>query len=179
MDNNTERALGTLPVEAMDRDFSWLNKQNIKAHDSNNVSLTKIERIGFQIADLHLICPFESISEISDIPDVYRVPHLSPWVHGVASLRGEVAPIIDLAHYLKLSQHAEASMLMVIGHNDERAGLLVNGSPDIYYFSKDHLLKTNPPVVKELLPHLNNAYQQEGVIWLELDMTALINKMIQ
>lgn len=182
MDNETEAALETLPVEAIERDFSWLNKQNFDADDvnnNNNTTITKIERIGFQIADLHLICSFDSISEISDIPDIYRVPHLPPWVHGVASLRGEVAPIIDLAHYLKLSQHTEASMLMVVGHDDERAGLLVNGSPDIYYFSEHHLLKTNPPVSKELLPHLNKAYQQDGVLWLELDMTALIDKMLQ
>ncbi len=177
--NTADAVFESLPVVAVARDFSWLNKQEYLDSDETDKNASKIEYIGFQIADLHLICSFDSISEILDIPDIYRVPHLPPWVRGAASLRGEVAPIIDLALYLNLSQRTEASMLMVMGHNDERAGLLVNGRPDIYYFLEQHQLTTEPPVSQELLPYLKTAYQRDDVIWLELDMTALIDNMIE
>ena len=172
------------PVEAVDRDFSLISEFNITRTDalgqqqSDDMSETReVEFLGFRVADLHLLCPFERVAEVSSVPPVYRVPNLPAWITGAASLRGEIVPVIDLNRYLGMTARPEMPMLVVVGRGDDRAGILVDDRPDIYSFSSRHQLPGDPPMHDELNAHLEAAYQKDGVIWLEIDLPALIDRM--
>lgn len=172
------------PLEAVERDFSLLaGLASSEAGDSAQRSAAEIkeaedvEFLGFRVADLNLLCSFDRVAEVTSVPNVFRVPNLPPWITGAASLRGEITPIIDLTCYLGLTATPELPMLVVVGRGDERAGLLVDDRPDIYRFSTEHLLSNEPPMHEELKNHLLGAYQKDGLIWLEIDLSQLIDKM--
>jgi chemotaxis signal transduction protein len=168
------------PVEAIIRDFSWLEQKNDHLLGQTTNEISDIEKIGFKIADLNFICSFESISEISDVPHLYQLPNLPTWVLGVVNLRGDIVPVVDLDRYLNVSHHSStASMLIIIGYGSERVGLLVSGCPNIYCFSLQQKLKINPPISEKLLPYLTSSYLLNEITWLEIDLIQLIDEILK
>jgi len=165
------------PSAALARDFSWTGGPAFGAEAGEGAAAEReiIERLGFRIADLHLVCPFERVSEVAPIPALFRIPNLPPWILGAANLRGNVVPVANLARFLGLQNRVERGMLVVFGGGEDRFGVLADDRPDIHFFAPQHRLHVLPPAPEGLRPHLVTAYEKERVIWLEVDMGALID----
>ncbi|GAB4194095.1 MAG: chemotaxis protein CheW [Wenzhouxiangellaceae bacterium] len=54
----------------------------------------------FRIADLRLTCGIDQVNEILGVPGATPLPGAKPWLLGMANLRGNLAPLIDLGWYL-------------------------------------------------------------------------------
>ena len=50
---------------------------------------------------------FEDGSELTELPDLYRLPNAPGWVRGMANLHGVLIPVFDLAGYLGLDRHRQ------------------------------------------------------------------------
>ncbi len=165
------------PLGALSRDFSWIDAEEPAAQDSEAARERHIERFGFRVADLHILCPMELVSEVTPVPTIHRIPNPPRWMLGAANLRGNVVPITNPARFLGLMNRAEKSMLVVFGTGEERAGLVVDDMPDIQRFSDHERLHSLPPVPDSLRPQLLGAYEQQGIIWLEVDIAALLDRL--
>ena len=57
--------------------------------------------VGFRIGDKRLAAGFDEVVEILPMPQVTAVPGSQPWMLGVANVRGNLLPIVDLKQFLE------------------------------------------------------------------------------
>lgn len=84
--------------------------------------------LGFRLRDDWFLAPRPDVSEVLSPPEYTRVPGAKPWLLGIANVRGDLLPIIDLGLLLGLPEIQVSSTLRVIVLNDEEvpAGFLVD-----------------------------------------------------
>jgi len=57
--------------------------------------------VGFRIGHNRLAAGFDEVVEILSMPQVTPVPGAQPWMLGVANIRGNLLPIVDLKQFLE------------------------------------------------------------------------------
>jgi twitching motility protein PilI len=57
--------------------------------------------VGFRVGGRRLAAGFEEVVEILPMPQVTPVPGAQPWMLGVANVRGNLLPIVDLKQFLE------------------------------------------------------------------------------
>jgi len=57
--------------------------------------------VGYRIGARHLASGFDEVLEILPMPQVTPVPGAQPWMLGVANVRGNLLPIVDLKQFLE------------------------------------------------------------------------------
>jgi len=57
--------------------------------------------VGFRIGHKRLASGFDEVVEIMPMPQVTPVPGAQPWMLGVANIRGNLLPIVDLKQFLE------------------------------------------------------------------------------
>lgn len=57
--------------------------------------------VGYRIGDRRLASSFEEVVEILPLPQVTPVPGAQSWMLGVANVRGNLLPIVDLKQFLE------------------------------------------------------------------------------
>jgi purine-binding chemotaxis protein CheW len=67
------------------------------------------EHLAFLIGDDEYAVPILKVREIAAVSALTRVPGAPAWIRGVANLRGQVLPVIDLAVKFGLPQRSEAT----------------------------------------------------------------------
>ena len=78
--------------------------------------------------ELYLIAR-EEAREVLGIPSpLTRVPGAKPWILGLASIRGQLFPIVDLRQYLDggATPISRLTRIVVVNHRDVPAGLVVD-----------------------------------------------------
>lgn len=84
--------------------------------------------LAFTLADRRYLAPREDVREVLEMPGVTRVPGAKPWLLGVANVRGELLPIVDLGQFLGCqgTLHRESSRVVVLNDDELPAGFLVD-----------------------------------------------------
>jgi twitching motility protein PilI len=57
--------------------------------------------VGYRIGKRRLASAFDEVAEILPMPQVTPVPGAQPWMLGVANIRGNLLPIVDLKQFLE------------------------------------------------------------------------------
>ena len=57
--------------------------------------------VGYRIGKRRLASAFDEVVEILPLPQVTPVPGAQPWMLGVANIRGNLLPIVDLKQFLE------------------------------------------------------------------------------
>lgn len=57
--------------------------------------------VGYRIGKRRLASAFDEVVEILPMPQVTAVPGAQPWMLGVANIRGNLLPIVDLKQFLE------------------------------------------------------------------------------
>jgi len=92
--------------------------------------------IGFRLGDLHLVAPLGEVSEILTPPNLSLVPRTKAWVCGIANVRGNLMPIMDLQGYLhdRGASLNRRSRILVVNHNGVYSGLVVDAVLGLRHF---------------------------------------------
>jgi purine-binding chemotaxis protein CheW len=90
----------------------------------------EIVRQAFRIGHMRLLAPFAAASELVEMPNVYPLPRMPANLLGLVNLHGRIVPLFDLAALFE-TEHLprEKRMVLVIGHGDEAAGIVIDGLP--------------------------------------------------
>src|SRR6201997_5895866 len=78
--------------------------------------------------DMYLVAR-EETREVLGVPaSTTRVPGAKPWIRGLANVRGQLLPIIDLRHFLGsgITPITRNTRIVVVHHREIPAGLLVD-----------------------------------------------------
>jgi len=122
------------------------------------------EAVLFNITGLGVMAPLQEVKEILNYPDeVTRVPGTQAWLLGMANIRGNLLPIIDLQQCLGGAPVVigRRSRVLVINHQGIYAGLLVGDVQGMRHFLDEQ--RTGVPALPEhIRQFVQGAYEAEG-----------------
>ncbi len=131
--------------------------------------------IAFRIGDLHLAAPLGEVIELLTFPAMTRVPGAKPWVLGIANVRGNLLPVMDLNGFLydRPTALTKRSRVLVLKQGGMFAGLLVDEVVGQRHFLEENRLSELPGVDVAVVPYLERAYRHEEENWAVFSMRRL------
>ncbi len=134
-------------------------------------------RQGFRIGELRLMVRYEDGSELTEMPEIFRLPNVPEWFCGIANLHGMLTPVFDLSRYLGVEPDAKAKrMLLVLSHGADAAGMVIDGLPQRLRWSDGEGADASA-APSQLAPHVRGAAMIGEQLWFDLDCTALMQML--
>jgi len=138
----------------------------------------EIVRQAFRIGHMRLIAPFAAASELTEMPSVYPLPRMPANLLGLVNLHGRIVPLFDLAALFE-TEHLprEKRMLLVIGHGNESAGIVIDGLPRRMAFAPES--RIIPPALPQAASSAVIAtFVAGGDAWFEFDYAQLLDQLV-
>jgi chemotaxis signal transduction protein len=136
-----------------------------------------VVRQGVRIGPLRLLLEFAATSQLSEVVPVTPLPAMPHGLRGVASLHGNVLPVFDLASLLSVTRgEARREMLLVVGHGESAAAVLIDGLPDRFRLSEADRSECPAPD-GWLADCMLSAYVAGGEAWLDIDHRRLLDRL--
>ncbi|MCG6868772.1 MAG: chemotaxis protein CheW [Gammaproteobacteria bacterium] len=115
--------------------------------------------IAFQLRQHTLLAPMTEVKEVITPPSLSQIPHIKTWVKGIANMRGNLLPVIDLQLMLfgnALAADPKNQRVIVVDLEGISTGLLVDSVQGLNHFWADEV--RGPPAGLE--PALQPFVQQ-------------------
>ena len=137
-----------------------------------------IVRQAFRIGHMRLLAPFATASELVEMPNVYPLPRMPANLLGLVNLHGRIVPLFDLAALFE-TQHLprEKRMLLVIGHGDAAAVIVIDGLPRRMVFQPENEILT-PALSAAATPSVVATYVQGSDAWFEFNYAQLLDQLV-
>lgn len=115
------------------------------------------------------------VIEVINPSSVTKVPASGKSIKGVMNFRGDVIPLIDLAHIIASDSSVASGKIIVITHNEAMCGLLVDMVREI--ITPDSFIEASE-LGDVKLPHLQSVTQtQTGLVRL-LDIGSTMESLV-
>jgi twitching motility protein PilI len=123
--------------------------------------------IGFRLGSLQLVAPLGEVSEILTPPSLSHVPRTKAWVCGIANVRGNLMPIMDLQGYLhdKAAALNRRSRILVVNHQGVYSGLVVDAVLGLRHFSDEHRCNELPGDDARIHEYMAHGFRTESEHW--------------
>jgi twitching motility protein PilI len=131
--------------------------------------------IGFRLGDQFLVSRLGEVIEILTYPGFSRVPGAKDWVRGVANIRGNLLPVLDLRGYLhgQLSVPSRRSRVLVINHKGVYSGLIVDEVLGLKHFLPEQRAACPASVDSALATYVDDGFQVGEDYWAVFDIERL------
>ena len=116
-------------------------------------------------------------SEVMALPSfLTRVPGARAWIRGLANVRGQLLPVIDLRQYLGsgTTQASRNVRVIVVNHRDIPAGLLGDDLLGVRRFADPEFLQDAPPTLVRCERYLAGSFRRSGESWPVLSLKLLV-----
>jgi twitching motility protein PilI len=133
--------------------------------------------LGYRIAGQQMVTPRADVREVLTPPDYTRVPGAKPWLLGIANVRGDLLPLIDMNRLLGGEATAihRSTRVLVYNADDAPAGFLVDEVAGFRRFSpQDQRHELVPAEGDTLNPYLLGAFVRDGQLWLAMSLSKLV-----
>ena len=137
-----------------------------------------VVRQAFRIGHMRLLAPFDTASELTEMPNVYPLPRMPDNLLGLVNLHGRIVPLFDLAALFE-TEHMprEKRMLLVIGHGNNAAGIVIDGLPRRMVFAPDSRIL--PPALPEgPAAAIVATYLAGNDAWFEFNYAQLLDQLV-
>ena len=127
----SEESGNNITSEIMDKliDFDQRARQQEAKVPSAVVKEEDWQGLAFILDGVRVISAMEEVRELLQYPDsVTRIPGTKSWMLGIANVRGELLPIVDLQHYVGGAPVivSDQTRVLVIRNRGTSTGLLVS-----------------------------------------------------
>mgnify|MGYP003572127162 FL=1 len=131
--------------------------------------------IGFRLGDQYLVAPLGEVAEILTPLSLCRVPRTKSWVCGVANVRGNLMPIMDLQAYLhdRPASMNRRSRILVVNHKGVYSGLVVDAVLGLRHFRDDQRCDELPGDDECIHQYMTYGFRADGEHWGVFSMHAL------
>jgi twitching motility protein PilI len=119
----------------------------------------------------------EEVREVMGVPaPLTRVPGARAWILGLANVRGQLLPIIDLRQFLGggLTPASRTTRIVVANHRDIPAGLVVDEVLGFRRFPESDFGPDRPVTIVPCSRFLAGSFRQEGEAWPVLNLRSLL-----
>jgi twitching motility protein PilI len=126
--------------------------------------------------DLYLVAR-EETREVLGVPTgTTRVPGAKAWIKGLANVRGQLLPIIDLRQFLGSGQTpiTRNTRVVVVNHREIPAGLLVDEVLGFRRFAESEFCADAPPTVARCERYLAGAFRRAQEQWPVLSLRQVL-----
>lgn len=126
--------------------------------------------------DLYLVAREETREVLGVPPSLTRVPGAKPWIRGLANVRGQLLPVIDLRQFLGsgTTPMSRATRVLAVNHREIPAGLLVDEVLGFRRFAEAEFTGDAPPTMARCEPYLAGAFRRAGEQWPVLSLRSLL-----
>jgi twitching motility protein PilI len=117
--------------------------------------------------DLYLVAR-EETREVLGVPAATtRVPGAKSWIKGLANVRGQLLPIIDLRQFLGsgVTPVTRNTRIVVVNHREIPAGLIVDEVLGFRRFAEAEFTGDAPPTVARCERYLAGAFRRGNDQW--------------
>ncbi|MFN2309127.1 MAG: chemotaxis protein CheW [Gammaproteobacteria bacterium] len=123
--------------------------------------------IGFRLGNRRLVAPLDHVVEILTYPGMSKVPGAKDWVRGIANVRGNLLPIMDLQGYLKGEAvvPSRRSRVLVVNHQGVFSGLVVDEVLGLKHFTPEQRTDVPASADAALAPFLSFGFQVGDDHW--------------
>ena len=133
--------------------------------------------VAFRLGAESFLVAREETREVMALPPgVTRVPGARSWVRGLANVRGQLLPVIDLRQYLGsgATPHGRNVRVLVVHHRDIPAGLMVDEVLGFRRFAEAEFVAAPPPTLVRCERYLAGAFRRGGEAWPVLSLKLLV-----
>jgi twitching motility protein PilI len=126
--------------------------------------------------DLYLVAR-EETREVLGVPSTTtRVPGAKGWIKGLANVRGQLLPIVDLRHFLGsgVTPITRNTRVVVVNHREIPAGLLVDEVLGFRRFAENEFSGDAPPTVARCERYLAGAFRRAQEQWPVLSLRSVL-----
>jgi len=136
---------------------------------------TTWDGVGFMLGDVPLVAPMEQVREILTHVTISRIPGAKEWVRGVANVRGNLLPILDLHGFIfgKVVKLTRRNRVLVMRHKGITAGLVVDEVLGMRHFLDEEYRAEAREANNVMNALLSGAFQQSGESWGVFDIHKL------
>lgn len=136
--------------------------------------------LGFRVADLQMVTPLDSVSEVLPCPQVTPVPGTKRWLKGIANVRGTLVTIVDLPEYFGKQpvRLDERSRLLILNVSGLSTALLVNEVVGLRHFDEERERQNISGLDDPAFAHVTGAFLRENVVWGVFDMHSLASSEV-
>lgn len=123
--------------------------------------------IGFRLGELQLVAPLGEVSEILTPPSLSQVPRTKAWVCGIANVRGNLMPIMDLQGYLhdRPATLNRRSRILVVNHNGVYSGLVVDAVLGLRHFRDEERCDELPGGDARVHEYMTHGFRSGNEHW--------------
>jgi twitching motility protein PilI len=133
--------------------------------------------VAFRMGGETFLVAREETREVLGLPaGITRVPGAKNWVKGIANVRGQLLPMVDLRQFLGsgLTAPSRNTRVVVVNHREIPAGLLVDEVLGFRRFAENEFDSEPPPTVIRCDSFLAGAFRRGGEIWPVLSLKTLV-----
>jgi twitching motility protein PilI len=115
--------------------------------------------------------------EVMGVPaPITRVPGARPWIMGLANVRGQLLPVIDLKQYFGSGESASGrnTRVIVVNHREIPAGLMVDEVLGFRRFAEREFNSEAPPTVIRCEHYLAGSFRRGSEAWPVLSLRMLV-----
>lgn len=123
--------------------------------------------IAFRLGPLQLVAPLAEVAEILTPLPLSKVPRTKSWVCGIANVRGNLMPIMDLQGYLHDRPAAmnRRSRILVVNHNGVYSGLVVDAVMGLRHFREEQRCDELPGDDIRIHAYMKHGFKVGGEHW--------------
>jgi len=174
--NNKQADLDARLFQAL-LDIERRAKEREQAIPAAMVEQANWKGMAFTLGGIRVLALMDEIRELLPYPDsITAVPGSKDWLLGLANVRGELVPIVDLQHFIGAAPVilSDQARVLVIRNLGMSTGLLVGSVQGMRYFSAD---KRIPGAIFEgaLGKYVYDVFGLEDGVWPVFSMAALVN----
>src|SRR5689334_13184208 len=137
-----------------------------------------IVRQAFRIGHMHLLAPFATASELTEMPSVFPLPRMPANLLGLVNLHGRIVPLFDLAALFETEHLArEKRMLLVFGHGNDAASVVIDGLPRRMVFRPEARI-VPPALPPAAAAAVLASYTHGQDAWFEFDYAKLLDQLV-
>lgn len=126
--------------------------------------------------ELFLVAREETREVLGVPPALTRVPGAKSWIKGLANVRGQLLPIIDLRQFLGsgVTPLTRNARILVVNHREIPAGLLVDEVLGFRRFAESEFTGDVPTTVVRCERYLAGAFRRGSEQWPVLGLRAVL-----
>jgi twitching motility protein PilI len=137
--------------------------------------------VAFRLGGEIFLVARDEAREIMGVPAaVTRVPGARGWIRGLANVRGQLLPIIDLRRYLGNgeTQDARNARVIVVNHREVPAGLVVDEVLGFRRFNEQDFHREPPPTMIRCEQYLAGSFRRGSEAWPVFSLKKLVESPV-